>query len=152
MTLPASGPISVNDIATEFGIPNNSVFPTAFYGKGGAPASGPLALEDFYGRSNAPSFSVDVSPLVVSGFGSFTNVCTATVTGGIAPYTYAWAVTTLGSFTISATNPTASSTSFHASMPAGNDTDGTAHVTVTDSTPGTPLVVVSDDVSVYLSR
>lgn len=51
MTLPASGSISLWGIASEFGLAQTAVFPTAFYGKGGAPASGALSFSNFYGRS-----------------------------------------------------------------------------------------------------
>jgi hypothetical protein len=51
MTLPASGTITYAQICAEFGLAIGSVFPTAFYGKGGAPSSGALSFSDFYGRS-----------------------------------------------------------------------------------------------------
>ena len=51
MALPASGPISVNQVAVEFGKPN---YMSAFYGvTGGIPTSGPIALSQFYGKSNS---------------------------------------------------------------------------------------------------
>lgn len=63
MVLPASGPISIGQIADEFGIPRTTPFGSGFWGLGGAPASGPLKVSDFYGRSKptptptpAPSF------------------------------------------------------------------------------------------------
>ncbi|MBV9842042.1 MAG: hypothetical protein JOY99_11050 [Sphingomonadaceae bacterium] len=52
MTLQSSGAISLNDIIAEFGLSAQAVFPRDFYGLGGAPASGALSLEDFYGRSH----------------------------------------------------------------------------------------------------
>lgn len=54
MTLPASGAISLNQIADEFGLARSTAFPTGFYGKGGAPGSGALSFADFYGRSSTP--------------------------------------------------------------------------------------------------
>jgi len=70
MTLPSSGPITLFQIADEFGLPHNAVFPTAFYGKGGAPSSGPLSFADFYGRSNytlsAPRNTISVTGLNAS--------------------------------------------------------------------------------------
>lgn len=80
MTLPGSGPISINDIAAEFGMPNNSPFPSAFYGKGGAPGSGPLSFADFYGRSNNKIAATKTSVRAL-GFGA-SDVSTITVTGG----------------------------------------------------------------------
>jgi len=52
MTLPASGAISLFQVADEFGLPRDTAFPAGFYGKGGAPSSGALGFSDFYGRSN----------------------------------------------------------------------------------------------------
>ena len=80
MTLPSSGPISINDIAAEFGLPSNSVFPTAFYGLGGAPSSGPLSFSDFYGRS-ASSISASKTFLNAAGFLA-SDSSTITVVGG----------------------------------------------------------------------
>lgn len=80
MTLPGSGPISINDIAAEFGLPNNSPFPDAFYGKGGAPSSGPLSFADFYGRSNNKITATKTSVRAL-GYGA-SDLSTITVTGG----------------------------------------------------------------------
>lgn len=53
MTLPSSGPLSISQIAAEFGVALPCVFPRDFYGKPGIPSSGPLILPDsFYGKSN----------------------------------------------------------------------------------------------------
>ena len=56
MTLPTSGPISAQNVANEFGLSSPILFST-FYGKGGAPGSGPISLADMYGRSNVPIFN-----------------------------------------------------------------------------------------------
>lgn len=56
MTLPASFPISWQQICNEFGLAYTSSWPSAFYGKGGAPASGNLSFSDFLGRSNGPQY------------------------------------------------------------------------------------------------
>ena len=69
MTLPSSGPITLFQIADEFGLAHNSVFPTAFYGKGGAPSSGPLSFADFYGRSNFTLSAPRTSMLAISWSG-----------------------------------------------------------------------------------
>lgn len=54
MTLPASGTITWGQICTEFSLnPVTAVWPTNFYGLGGAPAAGNLGFADFYGRSAA---------------------------------------------------------------------------------------------------
>lgn len=67
MTLQASGAISLANLATEFALASSSPL-SAFYGKGGAPASGALSLADFYGRSNAAPISVDNSNPTVATF------------------------------------------------------------------------------------
>lgn len=91
MTLQASGPISINDIAAEFGIANNSEFPTAFYGLGGAPASGALSLSDFYGRSN--TLPVDFTIGARTGAGTtYRRTLTSSVSGGSGSYTYSWSL------------------------------------------------------------
>lgn len=60
MPLPASGTISLNDIATEFGgTAPHSV--SEYYGAGGAPASGTISLASFYGRSAAFNFTQTIS-------------------------------------------------------------------------------------------
>ena len=98
MTLAASGALGIGtgtanrDIAVEFGLASNAVFPTAFYGKGGAPASGALSFADFYGRSNAATATASPDP--VSGSASTASFAIGSafcgVTGGVGPFTYAW--------------------------------------------------------------
>ena len=55
MTLPTSGPISLRDIAIEFGKnPSGRISLSDFYGIApGVPTSGKIAFSDFYGKSNA---------------------------------------------------------------------------------------------------
>lgn len=63
MALPASGPISINQVAVEFSRANNMA---AFYGAAaGIPTSGTISLNQFYGKSN----SVNVTYLIVGGGG-----------------------------------------------------------------------------------
>jgi len=84
MTLPSSGPITLFQIADEFGLAHNSVFPTAFYGKGGAPSSGVLTFTTFYGRSNyslsAPRTSISVTGLSASDSVIITSTVATTFT------------------------------------------------------------------------
>lgn len=56
MTLQTSGPISIGDVAAEFGL-TGQVRMSDLYGLGGAPSSGQLKLSDFYGLSNYPPFT-----------------------------------------------------------------------------------------------
>lgn len=55
MTTP-SGTISAQDVINEFGLGKPVSF-SQFYGKGGAPGSGPISLGDMRNRSNTPVFS-----------------------------------------------------------------------------------------------
>jgi hypothetical protein len=58
MALPGSGTITWQQICAEFGLdPATAVWPTSFYGKGGAPAAGTLGFADFYGRANGGTFT-----------------------------------------------------------------------------------------------
>lgn len=79
MTLPASGAIGLGQIAAEFGIAANSVFPTAFYGLGGAPASGALSFSDFYGRSGVTPPAIQTSNASPSVF-TFSQSASADIT------------------------------------------------------------------------
>jgi hypothetical protein len=123
-------------ICTEFSLPNNSVFPAAFYGKGGAPASGPLSLENFYGRSAV--LPVSISPPTVSGTGTsstiLTSAATATASGGTGVYTYSWTLVTGVSDPSTATNPTSATTQFQfTGMTVGEPKTSEWMCTVTDS-------------------
>lgn len=55
MTLPLSGPLSLSDIAAEFGgTPPDSLF--EYYGvAAGIPGSGEISIGDFYGAANVPN-------------------------------------------------------------------------------------------------
>lgn len=56
MALPTTGPLSIGDIATEFGgtTPHSM---SEYYGAGGAPGSGALSISDFRGLSAGPFWS-----------------------------------------------------------------------------------------------
>lgn len=61
MTLPSSGPISLNALATEYGVANTT--PLASYiGKPGGPTGNPVSLTAFYGLSNV-AFTPDGGPV-----------------------------------------------------------------------------------------
>lgn len=85
----------------------------------------------------ASAMTVAISPSAVFGFGfgagsalSTTDPVTATPTGGLAPYTYAW---TRLSGDGEAMSPTLATTTFRDDVPEGETTEGTFRVTVTDS-------------------
>jgi hypothetical protein len=135
MTLPTSGPISIDMICTEFSLPNNSVFPTAFYGKGGAPASGPLSLEDFYGRSAV--LDVSITPTTVSATGTTSTLttppATASASNGTGPYTYSWTENP-GGDPCTASNPTSATTTFtFTGVEVGSPVAASWTCTVTDA-------------------
>jgi len=77
MALQSSGPISLNDIATEFGgsTPHSL---SEYYGAGGTPSSGAISLADFYGKAN----SKDIQILMVSQGGRGGGSATQSVAGG----------------------------------------------------------------------
>ena len=78
MTLPASGPISLQDIQAEFGGSASNIALQSYYrggglvpdvaGNAGIPTSGAIALQDFYGAAN-----VFVANLTVANSGGGTN-------------------------------------------------------------------------------
>jgi hypothetical protein len=83
MTLPTSGPLTISQIAAEFGVALPCAFPSAFYGKAGLPSSGELTLPgDFYGLSDAALFSPDGGTVDDSnvGIAAVTLFCTETAT------------------------------------------------------------------------
>lgn len=104
------------------------------------------------GGGGGPALAVSLNTTIASKSGLLstltTNVVTGTPSGGTAPYTYSWAVTT--SDGIFAVSPTASSTAFR-KLDADEDQDyvGTAKLTVTDAAAD---VVVSATVSITISR
>jgi len=126
MTLPASGPISLTQIAAEFGLPANSAFPAAFYGKGGAPASGPLSFADFYGRS-AFTLSKAPSSIAVSGF-SQSQTCVVTSTIGT---TFTFSGTTVRC-TASQTDSTHASVTVTTPAGGNGSVSGTVRVTASN--------------------
>lgn len=65
MVLPTTGPLSLNDIQTEFG-GTNPIGLNEYYGAAsGIPASGTISIGDFYGAASGPSMPsalVDITP------------------------------------------------------------------------------------------
>jgi hypothetical protein len=83
MTLPASGSISLNAITAEFGLSADTAFPAGFYGLGGAPSSGPISFQTFYGRSKPGGFSLS-STATNLRLAVYSGVRTATITSTVA--------------------------------------------------------------------
>lgn len=88
------------------------------------------------------SLSADISPASATGYGNSgaaanitTNAVTAKPTGGVAPYSYAWAQKTTGSYTWTIGSAAAATTSFTGQTVAPGTADQvTFEVTVTDAT------------------
>ena len=87
MALPSSGPLSINDIAVEFGgsVPH---FLSEYYGVvAGVPASGTIAINHFYGKSNDAPISATGGTISDSGgyrYHTFTSGGTFTVNSAAA--------------------------------------------------------------------
>ena len=85
MTLQASGPISLEDIQTEFG-GSNPISIEEYYRGGvnvpvitetiGIPASGTISLEDFYGTSATSAFTVNLGNHTLSALDAFPGIRT----------------------------------------------------------------------------
>ena len=75
--------------------------------------------------SGAPSASVP------------TGLANAVVTGGLAPFSYAWSLLSTDGATPSITNPTSASTRFTCTVPNNETVNASFRVTVTDSTGAT---------------
>lgn len=61
MTTPAAPPISISQMATEFGLATPVAF-SQLLGKGGAPAAAPLKFSDMLGRSAPPAVTFSLNP------------------------------------------------------------------------------------------
>lgn len=127
---------SLYQIADEFSLARSTPFPSGFYGKGGAPASGPLSFADFNGRSAVTTLTAVVTPSVtgtaVNASGT-TNAATATPNGGTAPYTYSWYYDDGDVMQIN--SPSGQSTTFTAAalLNSGDSKTGLFRCTVKDS-------------------
>jgi hypothetical protein len=83
MTLPASGSISLNAITAEFGLSADTAFPAGFYGLGGAPSSGPISFQTFYGRSKPGGFTLSATATNLR-LATYGGSRTATITSTVA--------------------------------------------------------------------
>jgi hypothetical protein len=95
-------------------------------------------LSTLIAGSSGPAISVTIDPNLAYGSRSakgtaFTYYVTATASGGVAPYTYAWAYVS-GDNTFTASAPTAATTRWSASLTQfGQYKESVWKVTVTDS-------------------
>ena len=84
MTLQTSGPISLDDIQTEFGGVNPISLNEYYAAAAGIPASGAISLQDFYGATAAYT-------LVCGSNGTVFGFSTGLSIGSISPTTYSGA-------------------------------------------------------------
>lgn len=161
MAIPASGPVSLAQIQTEFG-GTNPISIDEYYRGGanvpavtttvGIPASGTISFDDFHGKAESgggSTFTLSVTPASVfaSGSGTInTNLATATPTGATGSVTYSW--TYVSGDVLTVINPTGASTAFQGTVGAGNpERNAVYRCTGTDSASNT----ASDTVDVTLS-
>lgn len=157
MPLPGSGALALSQIRTEFG-GSNPVSLSQYY-RGGArvpntptnanvPASGAISIGSFYNSSAVVALhSVSISPNPVYDAGQTgtpggtvtvtTPAATASVTGGVGPFTYSWQYVS-GDTVTSVNSPSSATTTFTRSRAApvvdGNSNyfSGTYRCVVTD--------------------
>lgn len=163
MTLPASRPITLAQVCTEFGAPSNTTL-GAFVrggswvpntpGNSGVPTAKPITLGDLLGASAAPPYSASAAPSSVYGERyttpgtATTNSCTVTVTGSAGSITRSWTRVS-GDAAISISSTTAATVTWSASMSALNSyRTATWKCTVTDSILG---VTTTNNVIVELA-
>ncbi len=99
------------------------------------------------------TFTAAASPTFVSGTSSaptvVTSACTATPTGGIGPFTYAWAF--VSGQAITAVSPTSATTVFQgSSMAIGVTRTAIFECAVTDTSSG--LVVTTNTITAEVTR
>ena len=144
MTLPASGAISTAAVRAELGGSGPVTIPSAEVRTLTGVASGPVTLPgNFYGKSGGGSYAATASPSGVSksGAGAITTPSvTCSVSGGVGPFTYAWAKVS-GDDGITINSPTSASTSFSGDPSSGASISATYQCTVTDTGAGNAQVV-----------
>jgi hypothetical protein len=134
MTLPASGTITWSQICTEFSLnPVTAVWPTNFYGLGGAPGSGNLSFADFYGRSAGGTYTPVPGTYSYADNGTTTGGSGSGVTVTSVAGSVAWTWSATGSASLSgsiSSGSSAASIAFNLPAAAGSGTR-TAAVTLT---------------------
>ena len=97
MTIPSSGPISLQTLQTEFG-GTNPISLNEYYAGGGlvpagntgtfgaVPSSGPIGLQNFYGTSNVRYFSNAFSQRIISTYRGGTSSVELDVNGNVWTY------------------------------------------------------------------
>lgn len=118
-------------------------------------AAGVNTLTATVAAGGGTGFSATVSP--VSAYGSeagpaviASNSVTVTPTGGVAPYSYSWALGVGTTITINSAAAATTGFTSIGSVPPWTAYEDTATCTVTDSTGGTPLTTqVSLNVTLY---
>ena len=154
MALPASGPISFNAINVELGVAGTTTasLNQASYRALAGVASGAISLSNFYGKSNAFTFSIasnqtnaNLRSLAIAAGWNGTSAVTATVNGGV--YVYSTSTGTPG-LTINGSFPGGVSlinNGFILGM-GGRGSDG--NLGTTNATAGGPAISLGVSVSI----
>lgn len=159
MTLPASPPITLGQVQTEFGAPTGTALGAFLRGgayvpntptNSGVPTALPISLGQLCGASATTPLSVsapsDVNKFVTTPGGATTAAITATATGGSGTKSYSWTRKS-GNTGITAASSTSATTEFSATV--NNLTpsrDAVFICTVTDASGS----AISNDVSVHI--
>lgn len=109
-------------------------------------ASGTLRTVFQYFLATIPTSETQLATGAASSGTVTSDSQAVTVTGGTAPYTYAWSYVS-GSLAISITSPTGSSTTFSATVDDGSPEEAVFKCTVTDNL---GFVVETNSISVQL--
>lgn len=99
MTLQSSGPIGMSQIAAELGLSGTLSLNDSRVRTLAGNLPGTISFANLYGRSSIPPLSV--SAVGSNAFndsgrsgGTVSAECSATPSGGVAPYTYLWSIVT----------------------------------------------------------
>jgi hypothetical protein len=153
MTLPASGAITIAQVAAELGISatglnlNDSRVRTL----AGVP-SGAISLNNLHGKTQGAVMSVAAPNVQVfkagTGTGTVSGSSTATPTGGTGPYSYSWAVSGVTSG-ITINNAAIANPIWSRLCANGTDYVSTWICTVTDSAARTATATISVELGGY---
>lgn len=162
MALPGSGSISLSQVQTEFGGANpislseyykNGSYVTSSANAPNVPTTGAISLDNFHGASAYVTPTVSVPASV---YGSCTNslanctaysaYATASVSGGIGPFTYSWQYVSGTAMTVSAA--TSATTRWSKSCPPSTPYTAYYRCQVTDTGISPNVVVYSANVLV----
>jgi hypothetical protein len=150
MTLPASPPITLGQVCTEFGAPSTTALGAFLRGgawvpntptNSGVPTALPISLGQLCGASAALPYSASAAPTTCTGSRvtpgiATSNTCTCTVTGGGGTKTYSWTRVS-GDTSTTAGSPSLAASNFRRNCTVANHVYSSVwHCTVTDTVSG----------------